>query len=113
MLAAESFRSPQARLHAFLRVDSLTVGLLLLLGQIPSLHGLVSASREQVSAVGAESDTVDEPEMAAEIVDQLSAAGVPNLHGGVLPGRGDPPTLEVGAEGRRPDVPAVSPEDLH
>ena len=51
--------------------------------------------------------------MAAEAVDQLPAEGVPDFHGAVLSRRGDPPALGVGAEGRGPDVPAVSPEDLH
>ena len=37
---------------------------------------------------------------------------VPDFHGAVLPRRGDPPTIGVGAERRRPDVPAMSLEGL-
>src|SRR5205807_801975 len=80
--------------------------------QVPNLHGLIPASREQPPAFGAERQAANEAGVAAEAVEQRPAVAVPDFHGAVLPRRGDPPALAVRAEGRRPDVPAMSFEGV-
>src|SRR5262245_35139585 len=72
---------------------------------------MIAASRDQAPAVAGECQAADESGMAAEGAEQLTAYAVPDFHGAVLTGRGDPPTLGVGAEGDGADVAVVPPED--
>src|SRR5262249_47340549 len=99
--------------HVSLLGDScLRVGLRCQRRQVPDLYGLVPTSRNQEPAVGAERQAGDEARVAAEAADQRPGVAVPDFHGTVFPRRGDPLALGVGAERRRPDVSAMSPEGL-
>src|SRR6476660_2856744 len=94
-------------------MGSLAAGPFVELAQIPSLHGLVPASREQQLAVGTERQAGDQAEVAAEVTNQLPAAAVPNFHGAVFARRGEPPALVIGTERRGPDFAGLPRQNLH
>src|SRR5262249_43242225 len=75
----------------------------------PDLDRRIAASRDQESAVGAERHAADEAGVAAKVAHQRTGVAVPDLHGAVLPRRGDPPAI-FGAERHGVDLAIVSPE---
>src|SRR5262249_54630630 len=75
---------------------------------VPNLHGRIPASRDQPPAVRAERQADDETCVTAEGVDQLASVAVPDFHGAILPARGDPPAIVLGAERQVVDLPLVS-----
>src|SRR5262245_54132970 len=77
---------------------------------VPDHRSLITASRDQPSAVGAERQAADEAGVTAEVANYLSGATIPDLHCAVLTRRGDPPALVVGAECQGVDLPIVAPE---
>src|SRR5262245_3534677 len=98
-----------ATLH--LRGARLLLGLLAQGRQAPDFHGPIADPRDQEPASGAECEchAADHSRVTAEAVDCLGVA-VPDFHGLILLRPGDPPTVAVGAERRRPDIPAMSRE---
>src|SRR6516162_9219747 len=72
---------------------------------------MIAASRDQEPAVGAECQAADDASVTAESADQGAAMTVPDSHGAVLAGRGDPSAFVVGAERQGVHVALVSPED--
>src|SRR5262245_9686567 len=77
------------------------------LRQVPDLHRLVPASRDQAPAIGAERHAADETRVAAEAANQLSGVAVPDVHGAVFACRGDPLAILVGAERQGVDLAVV------
>src|SRR5262249_4384079 len=93
-------------------LDSLTADLSIELGHGPNLCRVVTASGGQPPAIGGERQAADEPGMAAKLPDKFSRARVPDAHGTVLTGRGDPPAVRAEGHGANVgvDFPAAPPE---
>src|SRR5262249_42569330 len=88
----------------------LTIRRILQLRQVPYLHRLIAASRDQAPAVGAERHAADQACVTAEVADERARVAGPDFHDAVFTRRGEPPAVLVGAESDGVDFSVMSLE---
>src|SRR5688572_14022210 len=91
--------------------DSLPFGHFCQSCHVPEHDPVIATSRDEVLAIPGECEAGDEAGVSPKRADQPAGVAVPDLHGAVLPTRGDPPALGVRAECDGVDVAVVPPED--
>src|SRR5262245_46390994 len=78
--------------------------------QVPDLHGLIRAARDQEPTIAADRQGADGAPVTAESVEQLEGRRVPRFHCAILRRGGDPSA--IGAEGHRRALAAELSPDL-